>query len=370
MPGMGGGAGGGLTVSGQTTSSTCSISSGICALDGTSNQVTRSLTYSATTGKFTGTVLSNLCSNNKFGRDENGTQFSTGVGHTASCVQQTFPAPAYTGTGPFAAPLRGPVAYSLYGVYIYGPFEAGFALGQACTNGKGSCDAGLDVNVCGKKLEYDCGSASLSRGMLMDSCGGHAGPYHYHTELKCDDVVNVKISTYGSRVTPGHSPLVGIALDGRGVYGKYESTGVVPTNLDVCGGHVGSVPTVSATGITGHTDEAVYHYHSQDKSPFMVGCFGPVATVDACKSLYASTCGTGTSTFTTAEGNVTYDTDCPCGDATAALSAATPPATSSAAGSAASPSSNIQTLQRSASATSLTAAALVATAVVGMSWHL
>ena len=29
----------------------------------------------------------------------------------------------------------------------------------------------------------------------------------------------------------------------------------------------------------------VYHYHMSDKPPYTVGCFGPVASVSACKKL-------------------------------------------------------------------------------------
>ena len=37
----------------------------------------------------------------------------------------------------------------------------------------------------------------------------------------------------------GHSTLVGVMLDGRGMYGRYETTGAVPMDLDMCGGHLG-----------------------------------------------------------------------------------------------------------------------------------
>lgn len=47
--------------------------------------------------------------------------------------------------------------------------------------------------------------------MGVVSAGGHASPYHYHYNMSCT-------ATY----TLGHSPLMAVALDGRGVYGYYE----------------------------------------------------------------------------------------------------------------------------------------------------
>jgi hypothetical protein len=64
------------------------------------------------------------------------------------------------------------------------------------------------------------------------ACGGHARPYHFHTDLACN---------YDSTAT-GHSTLTGMLLDGRPLYGKYETTATRPTDLDACGGHTGPVP--------------------------------------------------------------------------------------------------------------------------------
>ena len=54
---------------------------------------------------------------------------------------------------------------------------------QVCTNGLGTCTAGTDLTVCGASLEYQCGTSNLIKQMLLDQCGGHASPYHYHTGL-------------------------------------------------------------------------------------------------------------------------------------------------------------------------------------------
>jgi hypothetical protein len=335
--------GGGITVSGQSTSTSCTLSDGTtCARDGSSNQVGRSLTYDSTTGKFSGTMIMNQCSNNLWGRDTDGSLFTQGAGHTVSCKQQTFPAPDYSSipTGGKAAPTRSPVGFSLYGVNMYGPFEAGFSAGQACDNNVGTCDAGLDLGACEAKLTYECGSSHVIKGMLMDSCGGHASPYHYHTRMNCDESNNNGKSTWSSKVNAGHSPLVGIALDGRGIYGQLEATGTAPSDLDACGGHVGTVPVITADGITGHSDTAVYHYHTQAKTPYILGCFGP-ATYSQCVTAYSSTCNTGYSTYNLSTGQVQYDTDCPCVQSTATTTTAAPTTTTTTAAPGSQPSTSI-----------------------------
>ena len=52
---------------------------------------------------------------------------------------------------------------------------------QVCSNGYGSCSAGTDLTMCGAALEYMCGTAYVAKQMLLDQCGGHASPYHYHS---------------------------------------------------------------------------------------------------------------------------------------------------------------------------------------------
>ena len=39
----------------------------------------------------------------------------------------------------------------------------------------------------------------------MDECGGHANPYHYHTDMVCHYDPDAE----------GHSGVVGVMLDGR-----------------------------------------------------------------------------------------------------------------------------------------------------------
>lgn len=75
----------------------------------------------------------------------------------------------------------------------------------------------------------------------FDRCAGHpqnSGVYHYHAEptsLSYDD-----------------DRFIGVMRDGSPIYGRRDSDGAVPTDLDAAGGHTGATPD-SAT--------AVYHYH-------------------------------------------------------------------------------------------------------------
>jgi hypothetical protein len=76
----------------------------------------------------------------------------------------------------------------------------------------------------------------------FDQCGGHpqnSGVYHYHSEpysLTYDD-----------------SRLVGVMRDGYPIYGRRDSDGSMPSDLDEAGGH---------TGVTAESPSApVYHYH-------------------------------------------------------------------------------------------------------------
>ena len=137
-------------------------------------------------------------------------------------------------------------------------------------------------------------------------------PYHYHMDLTCN---------YDATIDGVHSSLIGLALDGYGIYGKYEmqsanSISSVP-QLDACGGHYGFV-NGDFDENTGSAAHCVYHYHTQDDAPYTLGCYGPVNSLEECEALFPETCGTGyekityidpeTQIATTTE----YDLFCPC----------------------------------------------------------
>jgi len=224
--------------------------------------------------------------------------------NSACCTQISLPVAAYVNNDAVVAtPLRSAVGYSLYGVQIYGPMENGFTLGQACSNGKGTCDPGWDVTTCSLVLERLCGTADVVYTMLLDDCGGHASPYHYHEDMHCE---------YSYLDSSGHSPLVAFFLDGRGLYGRWEADGSEPTDLDACGGHTGPVPTTTLKGsYTFNGASSVYHYHISD-GPSLIGCFGPVSSESAAKAVY-STCSGATASVCTSAGHIDYQVDCPIG---------------------------------------------------------
>ena len=103
---------------------------------------------------------------------------------------------------------------------------------------------------------------------IQDSCQGHpenTGAYHYHS-----------VSTCVQKDTPGqHSPLVGYAADGFGIYGNLGENGKALTNadLDECHGHTHAVTINGASVVQ-------YHYHATREFPYTLGCFrGTPATV-------------------------------------------------------------------------------------------
>ena len=94
-------------------------------------------------------------------------------------------------------------------------------------------------------LRGRCGSAgqaslatSQAGSVFGDGCGGHASPYHFHVDLRCEYSPS---SSSAAAAVSAHSPLVGIALDGRGVYGVWEGPSSVTSlpSLDACGGRAG-----------------------------------------------------------------------------------------------------------------------------------
>ena len=134
---------------------------------------------------------------------------------------------------------------------------------------------------------------------VLDDCGGHANPYHYHERMEC---------LYESSTT-GHSTRVGTALDGNGIYGPYIDGGVLPCDLDACGGRVGVTPDSNG--------QEVYYYMITSYAPFTVGCFGSpdhFTTYEECLDLYPDECGSAAVSVTTLSGTGMYALDCPCFD--------------------------------------------------------
>lgn len=96
---------------------------------------------------------------------------------------------------------------------------------------------------------------------VQDACQGHperSGQYHYHSLTTCLED--------GSDGT--HSELVGWALDGFGLYGRYGEDGTAVTNadLDACHGHTHGIEVDGA-------EVEQYHYHATWEYPYTLGCF-------------------------------------------------------------------------------------------------
>jgi hypothetical protein len=99
----------------------------------------------------------------------------------------------------------------------------------------------------------------------QDACQGHPQPggvYHYHSVSTCID---------DKRLPDGHSALVGYALDGFGIFGRYGEGGklVSSADLDECHGHTHAIPWDGRMVV-------MYHYHATWDFPYTVGCLrGP-----------------------------------------------------------------------------------------------
>lgn len=88
----------------------------------------------------------------------------------------------------------------------------------------------------------------------FDDCGGHVNlhaGYHYHAATGCPTEV---------AQSDGHAPLIGVAMDGYGLYAMLNEDGEEPSDLDACRGH--------------SDDSRGYHYHvaSAGENQF-IGCF-------------------------------------------------------------------------------------------------
>ena len=274
------GEGGGGFASGAVAASTCS---GICTNVGGGNYMVRNLMLNTATGIFSGSLTTNSCPNHAGAYQYGGVLDMSVKAGLANCQTWTLPVTGYT-SFPIATPLRGQIGYTISGgESVFGPMDAGFDVGSVCTTSMGTCPAGTDTLFCGALIEKACGTRNLkgnttaSMHMLLSDCGGHAG-YHNHERLGCE---------YAATAA-GHSTLVAVLLDGRGVYGQYETTATKPTNLDACNGHYGATPATTVGGDTYPATTFTYHYHMTAEAPFLAGCFGPVTTLAAARELYPS----------------------------------------------------------------------------------
>ncbi len=120
---------------------------------------------------------------------------------------------------------------------------------------------GVAVNGVPFYNPYNAEGQDAAKNEVFDECCGHPDPmgrYHYHIYPKC-------VHTSFKDEEGKHSPLIGYAFDGYGVYGPNGENGKPPADLDECNGHTDNVRG--------------YHYHVTNKFPYILGGYHGV--VDA-----------------------------------------------------------------------------------------
>jgi hypothetical protein len=80
------------------------------------------------------------------------------------------------------------------------------------------CSSGAALDL--SNLQLNACPAADSYISLLDECGGHTNEYHFHERLDC---------LYDATAA-GHSPKIGTAMDGKGIYGKWEVQPTDPTD--------------------------------------------------------------------------------------------------------------------------------------------
>ena len=239
-----------------------------CASDGSSNYHQWSdVSYDNTTGYFQASLITNSCPAYDGGFE---------IPRTPHCMTQQIPDRNFNEQKPYQMPLLGDAAWSINGVNVYSPYENGFFDGQLCNGG--SAHGGMDITTLDAFMTQHCDNNEIVQTeMLLDECGAHADPYHYHEDLRC--------AYDHSLIT--HSPLIAVAMTGQGVYGKFEKDITPPTDLDECNGHYGPVPGSDELGTDG--SDWVYHYHVSDEFPYTLGCYGPLEE-KTCVELNSEAC--------------------------------------------------------------------------------
>merc|ERR1712054_730919 len=182
----------------------------------------------------------------------------------------------------------------------------------------GYCSAGMDVRTCDDSMRELCIAAggTMEVSDILDSCGGHTSSYHIHEIMD-----NSNKCRGGQIYESGHSGLLGVGLDGYGIFGLYEDTGVEAV-IDACGGHYGDIPcsvSMQRLGycVAGEVITNVYHYHFSEDKPHTLGCFGPVdessAGLDECLALYDSCSDDGNNLYKVhVDSTELYQPYCPC----------------------------------------------------------
>ncbi|RIJ34216.1 YHYH protein [Pontibacter oryzae] len=107
---------------------------------------------------------------------------------------------------------------------------------------------GMALNGVAIYNDREGGNVPVDAGTLksFDRGGAHSGPgglYHYHFN--------------GDFTSLDDAKLIGFLRDGFPIYGRKDSDGTYPSNLDSNGGH---------TGVTADFSTPIYHYHTSNVS--------------------------------------------------------------------------------------------------------
>ena len=86
---------------------------------------------------------------------------------------------------------------------------AGFSSAQpgASCLGSNELPGGVDTNLAEAVMDELC-KADGGMSAILDYCGGHAKPFHYHERISC---------LYSADPTTQHSTRIGTAIDGNGI---------------------------------------------------------------------------------------------------------------------------------------------------------
>ena len=137
------------------------------------------------------------------------------------------------------------------------PADPAIAASASCAGGS----VGIMLSGSVVFSAIDAGGRDAVAHEVQDDCGGHpqnTGVYHYHSLGDC----------IGEDAQGQHSPLMGYAFDGFGIYGHQGEAGEVLSNddLDACHGHTHPIAWDGQT-------QSMYHYHSTYEYPYTVGCY-------------------------------------------------------------------------------------------------
>ncbi|OQR82123.1 hypothetical protein THRCLA_23240, partial [Thraustotheca clavata] len=102
---------------------------------------------------------------------------------------------------------------------------------------------------------YSLLDVRIASHLILDMCNGYlgaSGAYRYYGPPDC------LLDSLGD-ITGTPSPIIGYAFDGYPIYGRYDNTGALATELDRCNGKI--------------LPDGTYGYFVSDTPPYTIGCY-------------------------------------------------------------------------------------------------